>query len=430
MTGTPIQNDLTELFSIVNFVRPGYLGTIDDFKRRFEAPILQSKEENISKYVIERGKVAFTELQDHLGNIMIRRLQSDLLNHLPERNEFLVKCYLNCSQKNEYREIVKEIYRSIDRIAPCKDNLDSFLLDLDTDSNESHSQCDQSSSQFISSHYILPGILKLRKVCNFIDDVAITKTNSLLTDDDHRSSSFFEKSAKLLVLDSFLSRLKVSSPGDKVVVVSNFTSMLSQVQHLASIRSWKFLQLDGSVPVKNRQYLIDRFNNSDTGEYGTFLFLLSAKAGGVGINLIGANHLILLDADWNPATDIQAMARIWREGQRKAVFIYRFMSVGTIEQSIIGRQNKKMSLESIVTKKAEIETETHDNLDNEKEDVSDDLKKLTVEELENLVLPAYDSSTSSSSSVEIDQNNIMQKSISELGNKIAILELLCATGKF
>lgn len=117
-----------------------------------------------------------------------------------------------------------------------------------------------------------------------------------------------------------------------MVVVSNFTSTLDDVACLMESKSWSYLRLDGQVAIDKRQSLVDCFNRPiDTRK----LFLLSSKAGGLGLNLIGGSRLVMMDCDWNPANDSQSMSRIWRQGQQKPVFIYRFVAMGTIEESII-----------------------------------------------------------------------------------------------
>ena len=126
--------------------------------------------------------------------------------------------------------------------------------------------------------------------------------------------------------------VKIRAFGEKAVIVSSFTSNLDFVVSLVDKLNLKYFRIDGKVKNSDRQSLINRFN-SDTDK--TPLFLLSTRAGGVGINLIGACRLIMLDADWNPAADLQAMARVWREGQKKTVFIYRLYTLGSIEESIL-----------------------------------------------------------------------------------------------
>jgi len=129
------------------------------------------------------------------------------------------------------------------------------------------------------------------------------------------------------------------------VVVSNFTATLDDVAALAQARGWKCLRIDGSVPSDRRQRLVNLFN---TPGDPFFLMLLSARAGGVGLNLIGASRLVMFDPDWNPATDAQAMGRVWRDGQTRPVFIYRLLSIGTIDEVVVDRQLKKGDLASVI----------------------------------------------------------------------------------
>ena len=132
------------------------------------------------------------------------------------------------------------------------------------------------------------------------------------------------------MVDRLLAQIRAL--GEKVVAVSSFTTNLDCVASLADKRGSRYFRIDGKVKNSDRQTLIDRFNSATDN---TQLFLLSSRAGGVGINLIGASRLIMLDADWNPAVDLQAMARIWRQGQRRSVHIYRLFTSGTIEESIM-----------------------------------------------------------------------------------------------
>lgn len=129
---------------------------------------------------------------------------------------------------------------------------------------------------------------------------------------------------------------------EKIVLVSNYTSTLDVLQNLVSSRGLTWLRLDGSTPADKRQQLVEKFNRTDNK--AAFAFLLSAKAGGAGINLIGASRLVLFDLDWNPATDLQAMARIHRDGQKRPVMIYRMLTTGCIDEKIFQRQITKQGL--------------------------------------------------------------------------------------
>ncbi len=147
-------------------------------------------------------------------------------------------------------------------------------------------------------------------------------------------------SGKLTVLDSLLGSVRKTTD-DRVVVVSNFTKTLDVVQELCTARGWKFFRLDGKTEQTKRQTYVDSFNRPSSD---VFVFLLSSKAGGTGLNLVGANRLVLFDSDWNPATDRQAMARVWRDGQLKRVFLYRLLMTGSIDEKIFQRQLSKEGL--------------------------------------------------------------------------------------
>jgi superfamily II DNA or RNA helicase len=142
-----------------------------------------------------------------------------------------------------------------------------------------------------------------------------------------------------------LDQLITNGDRDKLVIVSNYTQTLDIIAALCVKKRVAFFQLDGSTPIKRRQELVDQFNFPQAQE---IVFLLSSKAGGVGLNLIGANRLILFDPDWNPANDAQAMGRVWRDGQKKRVFIYRLLSTGSIEEKIYQRQVSKQGLSANV----------------------------------------------------------------------------------
>src|SRR5690606_6982514 len=143
------------------------------------------------------------------------------------------------------------------------------------------------------------------------------------------------------------------------VLISNYTQTLDLFEKLCRTRNYGCLRLDGTMNVNKRQKLVDRFNDPNGPE---FVFLLSSKAGGCGLNLIGANRLVLFDPDWNPAADQQALARVWRDGQKKDCFVYRFIGTGTIEEKIFQRQSHKLSLSSCVVDEKE-DVERHFTLD-------------------------------------------------------------------
>ncbi|XP_048452109.1 DNA repair and recombination protein RAD54B-like [Rhincodon typus] len=152
-------------------------------------------------------------------------------------------------------------------------------------------------------------------------------------------------SGKLQVLIDLLASIHEQNSAERVVLVSNYTQTLDILQEMCKRFGYSYTRLDGQTAVSQRQKIVDSFN-SKHGQ--SFIFLLSSKAGGVGLNLIGASRLVLYDIDWNPANDVQAMARVWRDGQKRPVHIYRLLTTGTIEEKIYQRQVSKQSLSGTV----------------------------------------------------------------------------------
>ncbi|KAJ1569567.1 DNA-dependent ATPase protein rad54 [Cladochytrium tenue] len=168
----------------------------------------------------------------------------------------------------------------------------------------------------------LKAITLLKKLCNHPNLIADTAVSS-----------------------AFPTGMIQKAQNDKIVLISNYTQTLDLFENMCRANRWPCVRLDGSMPILKRKKVVDRFNAPDSDD---FVFLLSSKAGGCGINLIGANRLVLFDPDWNPANDAQALARVWRDGQKKVCFLYRFIATGSIEEKIFQRQAHKQSLSSCV----------------------------------------------------------------------------------
>lgn len=156
-------------------------------------------------------------------------------------------------------------------------------------------------------------------------------SNSILSYERYKTYFLFrdvnpELSGKFMLLDFMLASIRANSD-DKVVLISNYTQTLDLFEQLARKRRYTYVRLDGTMTIKKRSKVVDRFNDPSTD---CFLFMLSSKAGGCGLNLIGANRLFMFDPDWNPANDEQAMARVWRDGQKKPCYIYRLVAVSPI----------------------------------------------------------------------------------------------------
>lgn len=318
LSGTPIQNDLSEFFEMVDFVNPGLLGNYKNFTKVFENPIIKSRQPGASKEDIEEGVDRQEELSSLTQMFILRRTSEILSKYLPPRTEYVLFCEPTKIQVEVYQHILASPYYG---------------------------------SIVSNSEASLQLITLLKKVCNTpnllanknkevstntgVEEMLAGVPNGLLNHPLTKSSSKFR------VLDQFLNLL-AQNTSEKIVIVSNYTSTLDLIaRHFVSL-SLPFLRLDGQTPASKRQDLVDKFNKTSASK--VFAFLLSAKSGGAGLNLIGASRLILFDVDWNPATDLQAMARIHRDGQKKPVKIYRLLLNGGIDEKIYQRQLTKMGL--------------------------------------------------------------------------------------
>jgi len=299
ITGTPIQNNLSEFHNIVNFVCPGILGNLNTFRRVYERPLASANNKNATQTQKERSETLGQQLEAVTSSFMIRRLQKDVLKSLlPPRFETLLFCRPSRTQSDLYKTLSQGA--SLDHRAPSTSASSSDALTL---------------------------LTRVRKLCShpllieesFRSHITATALNDVAT------------SGKLVVLQNLLTSIRAECPDDKVVIVSNFTSALSSIETMVlQKKSWSFLRLDGSVEQSSRQAIVDSFNRGSVEN--SFVLLLSSKAGGCGLNLIRANRLVMFDPDWNPATDMQAMARVYRPGQTKECFIYRMFTSGTVEE--------------------------------------------------------------------------------------------------
>jgi len=333
LSGTPIQNDLLEYFSLIHFVNEGILGTSADFRRRFELPILRGRDADATDADHTKGVERLQEMAGIVNKCIIRRTQALLSKYLPVKVEQVLVCKLT--------QLQNDIYTSF-----C--NSDTIRRSLRA----------ENGSKMTSSS--LAAITSLKKLVNHPDLVypACREAKEGFENaaqyypanyDPDKGRLRPELSGKLSILDCLLAVVK-STTTDKVVLVSNYTQTLDMFQRLCSLRNYGFVRLDGSMSIKKRAKVVDEFNDPTSSQ---FIFMLSSKAGGCGLNLIGANRLVMFDPDWNPANDEQAMARVWRDGQKKKCYIYRMLALGTIEEKILQRQEHKKALSSCVVDQEE-----------------------------------------------------------------------------
>ncbi|BCS26245.1 DEAD/DEAH box helicase [Aspergillus puulaauensis] len=326
LSGTPIQNDLKEFFAAVDLVNPGILGSFKSFIKEFEGPIVRSRQPEATEKDIEKGESRNEELRELTSKFMLRRTADILAKYLPPKTEYVLFCNPTNTQSKIYQNVLAS------PVFQCAIGNSETALQL---------------------------ITILKKVCNSpsllspknVNETPSETISALLSSLPPNLVRHFSPScsAKIRVLDQLLHHLRTST-SEKIVLVSNYTSTLNLLANLLHSLSLPFLRLDGSTPAQKRQGLVEDFNRLSPDL--CFAFLLSAKAGGTGLNLIGASRLVLFDVDWNPATDIQAMARIHRDGQKRHCHIYRILLKGSLEEKIWQRQVTKIGLaDSVMERK-------------------------------------------------------------------------------
>ncbi|XP_047141905.1 chromodomain-helicase-DNA-binding protein 1-like isoform X1 [Hydra vulgaris] len=295
LTGTPVQNNLQEIYSLLSFIAPTVfmLDNIDEFVSYFSL-------------LVEDESHKRQELHELLKPFLLRRTKNEVLQNLPKKSEVILYCGISQTQKNLYKAILTKDLGAFDREGGQKTRLLNILMQL---------------RKCCNHPYIFPGIE---------------------SEPFQLGEHLVESSGKLYLLDKLLAFLKQS--GHKVLLFSQMTSMLDIVQDYLGYRGYSYERLDGSVRGEERFLAVNNFNSSED----TFIFLLSTKAGGQGLNLTSADTVIFLDSDFNPQNDLQAAARSHRIGQYRPVKIIRLLSKNTVEEIILKRAEKKLKLTNVV----------------------------------------------------------------------------------
>lgn len=348
LTGTPIQNNMEEFFALVDFVNPGYLGDLSLFRTVYAEPIASSKDRSASDEAKSLGEERCAELQRRTDCFLLGRSSKINERYLPPKREFILFCPVSDLQRCLYQTLLQKAQRQ----KLCRV---------------------QGGSHGGVTTQALSAIFLLRQICNH-PDLLFSKGHS--TEDQEEGlpgedadvlqdlkaavqvafPSNYElpgpptASGKTIALLGMLQEL-LRNTKERAVVVSSSVRCLDLIQKDCMARGWQILRLDGQTDVKERQCLVDRFNGGEG-----HIFLLSTTAGGTGLNLVGASRLFLFDSSWNPASDLQAMARVWRDGQKKEVFIYRLLTAGSIEEKIFQRQIMKGEVAALVSKSGDGES--------------------------------------------------------------------------
>lgn len=330
LTGTPLQNSLGEFYACVNFVNPGILGTPYAFNTVYAEPILRGQDSEADDDTKALAWARSEELSHITTKFVLRRTGELLESLLPPRYEYLIFCKISPLQSSLYQALLAA-YFSEKHITEMKaSNVLTLIAYL----------------RRIICH---PDLLWKNPPTNPDVAAAWKQIKQVFPVDYEGLTDRISLSTKL----SFLAKIieEARKVGDGTVVVSNFTKTLDIVEDYCRELGIAYLRLDGSTSVASRMTLIDQFNS---GRSSVPVFLLSTKAGGCGLNLIGGNRMVLLDPDWNPSNDKQAMGRIWRDGQLKPVYIYRLFCAGTLEEKIFQRQSCKERLSTVVVDKKKI----------------------------------------------------------------------------
>lgn len=288
LSGTPIQNNTFDLFAQMNFLNPGLLGNKNSFKNHFAIPI--------DKY---QDKEAAQRLRKMTKPFILRRTKEKVAADLPDKSEIVLWCHMKAKQREVY-EWYKDHFRN------------KLISKIESEGIKK------------SAFDILEGLTRLRQICD----------SPVLVQDPFRATN---ESAKIYEL---LRELKENTGEHKVLVFSQFTSMLTLIREELEKAKISFLYLDGQTPGKTRMELVKQFQQDESVK----VFLISLKAGGVGLNLTAADYVYLVDPWWNPATESQAIDRTHRIGQTKKVFAYKMICKDSIEEKILHLQQKKKTL--------------------------------------------------------------------------------------
>ncbi|MFY7697901.1 MAG: SNF2-related protein [Legionella sp.] len=288
LTGTPLENNLGELWSLFHFLMPGLLGTAKQFRQFFRVPIEKNKD--LAKQEI---------LAQRIQPFMLRRRKDQVAKELPAKTEMI---------------------RTIELIGKQRDLYEAIRMSMEKKVRDAIALQGMGKSQIV----LLDALLKLRQVC--CDPKLLAMPEAEMA---------YGCSAKLLVLMELLDELMLE--GRRVLIFSQFTSMLALIEEQLVAKKYTYLLLTGQT--QNRQSLVQRFQ-----EGASSIFLISLKAGGTGLNLTRADTVIHYDPWWNPAAEDQATDRSHRLGQINPVFVYKLITMGTVEETIVTMQNKKRQL--------------------------------------------------------------------------------------
>ncbi len=310
ITGTPIQNNLHELAALLDFLNPGKVVIDDDLVQLGQADA--KVEEDINEEKNRATQEKLTSFHAAIAPFILRRTKETVESDLPPKTEKIIRVELSDVQLEYYKNILTRNYAALsDASGGHKQSLLNVMMEL----------------KKVSNHpYMFPGV-----------EERVLKGSTRRED---QIKGLITSSGKMMLLDQLLAKLKKDN--HRVLIFSQMVKMLDLLSDYLRVRGYQFQRLDGTIPAAPRRMAINHFNAEGSDD---FCFLLSTRAGGLGINLMTADTVIIYDSDWNPQADLQAMARAHRIGQKRPVNVYRLVAKQTIEEEVVKRARNKLFLE-------------------------------------------------------------------------------------
>ncbi|CAG8445972.1 21919_t:CDS:10 [Dentiscutata erythropus] len=324
LTGSPLQNNLIEYWCTINFVCPNYLGSLEDFKRVYINPIEHGLYESADSQEKKTSRKMLFVLSRIIEDIVHRRNVSILERELPPKSEFLITCRMMNRQLMLYKSLIEklsavgaggQVIRYADLLSILCNHPSIFFNTLDKE-----------NKNLTDNNTIIP-VNESKTVREYMHHICR----------EYKGLDEISESSKMQILKEIL--IKCEQIGDKVIIFSKSIPTLNYIERMI-LKNGTYIRIDGETQTKERQRSIDSFNKSKFWKVA----LISIKTGGLGVNMYGANRVILVDGEWNPSFAEQAIGRVYRYNQKKAVYVYRFITNGTFEDKLFIRNIHKMGL--------------------------------------------------------------------------------------
>lgn len=314
LTGTPLQNNLPELWALLNFVLPTIFKSVKSFDEWFNTPFANTGGQDKMELTEEEALLVIRRLHKVLRPFLLRRLKKDVEAELPDKVEKVVKCRFSALQQRLYQQMMNN----------------GILYVSDADKGGK-----------LGVKGLSNMIMQLRKLCNH--PFVFEEVESAINPSKVNNDTLWRTAGKFELLDRLLPKFFRS--GHKVLLFFQMTQIMNIMEDFLHLRGFKYLRLDGSTKADDRSALLKQFNAPDSPY---FIFLLSTRAGGLGLNLQAADTVIIYDSDWNPHQDLQAQDRAHRIGQKNEVRILRLITTNSVEERILERAQYKLDIDGKV----------------------------------------------------------------------------------